>query len=411
MWRTNTKITFTQQPTSDFPNRNGTIIFGFCHEFDITSTWQNLTDAGSVTLPKNVYITDKNGKRFSLAGTNINIGGFSPTIPFFLRGDRVKVEWGYITYDKRGNEIMPMNTVFEGYVSEVTSKKPFVINLQDNMYILKQTPARGGNNGYFGSGYTVEKMLAEMIKNAGLPFTVNQDTSTTMGRFITQNETIAQVLDRLRKEFHFEAYFRGNELRCGSFVYIEQDAVNTGKLVFKFQNNIIESDLDYKRKDDITLSAVATNTIEEATGHITKDGHEKTKKKRLEVLVTFLPGSDKPKVIVGTKEKPIPPNDGGERRTLHFLGATTTDQLAALATKELKKYYYTGFKGKFKTFGSPFVKHGDNVDILDPILPERNGRYKVKSVKYTGGVGGLRQEIELDFLLTRLDANGKPIKS
>ena len=411
MYRVITKITFNQHPTEAFPQRKGTIVYNFCNEFDFQSTWQNLTDAGTITLPKNVYIIDKSGKRVPLGGTNVNIGGFSESIPTFLLGDKVKIEWGYAYYDKGGNEISPMQIIFEGYISSVTSKKPFILEIQDNMYILKTVQAIGGNNGFFSeSKYTVETMLEEMIKNAGLSFTVNKQASTSIGDFITKNETIAEVLARLRKDFHFESYFRGSELRCGSFKYIEQDAIDTGKKVFKFQQNIISDSLEYKRRDDTILSAVASNIIDESTGETTKDGHAKTKKKRLEVLVTFRNASDNPTVVVGSKEKPLPPNTGGERRTLHFLGAKSTDELATLATNELRKYYYTGLKGKFVTFGIPYVRHGDNIDILDAILPERNGRYKVKAVKYNGGVNGLRQEIELDYLITRLDGKGNPIQ-
>jgi hypothetical protein len=154
---------------------------------------------------------------------------------------------------------------------------------------------------------------------------------------------------------------------------------------------------------------VAKNTIEQSTGKFTQDGIAKLKKVRLEVLVSFKNGSDTPTVIIGTKENPLPPNTGGERRTLHFPGALTTDELVRLASNELRKYFYTGFKGKFETFGIPFVQIGYNVDLIDPALPERNGRYKVKAVKYTGGVKGLRQEIELDYLITRLDSNGRAI--
>jgi hypothetical protein len=102
-------------------------------------------------------------------------------------------------------------------------------------------------------------------------------------------------------------------------------------------------------------------------------------------------------------------NVSGERRTLHFWNVPTTDKLIELATAELKKYYYTGLKGKFLTFGMPLVRQGDNVDILNPVLPEVNGRYKVKGVRYTGGINGLKQEIELDYLITRLDTNGNAI--
>lgn len=411
MYRVLTQITFTQKPTTDFPDRNGTIVYKFCNAFEFTSTWQNLTDAGSITLPKNVYITDKSGKRFSLGGTNVNLGGYSSNVPVFLQGDQVTIQWGYAYYDKRGNEVAPMQTIFEGYITGVSSKKPFVLQIQDSMYLLKQAQATGGNNGFFaGNKYTVQTMLEEMISNAGLSLTVNKRESTKLGDFITQNETISEVLARIRKDFHFESYFRGKELRCGSFKYFENEAVAAGKKVFTFQQNIITDSLDYRRKDDTILSAIATNTIEELTGKTTKDGQAKTRKIRLEVLVTFRNGSDTPTVVVGSKDNPVPPNTGGERRTLHFLGATTTDELATLATNELKKYYYTGLKGKFITFGIPYVKHGDNVDLLDAILPERNGRYKVKSVQYTGGVDALRQEIELDYLITRLDAKGNAIQ-
>jgi hypothetical protein len=42
---------------------------------------------------------------------------------------------------------------------------------------------------------------------------------------------------------------------------------------------------------------------------------------------------------------------------------------------------------------------GDNVQLIDNTLPERNGLYKVRSVEYTGGFSGLRQVVELDYLI------------
>ena len=217
MLRVITNITFNQQPTADFPTRNGTIIYNFCHEFEVTSTWDTLTDDGSITLPKNVYITDKNGKRYSLGGTNVNLGGFSSNVPVFLRGDKVSVNWGYAYFDKRGNEVSPITNIYSGFISQVTSKKPFVLKIEDNMYLFKKVKAIGGNNGFFpGSKYTVESMMSEIIANGAKinpalsVFTVNTTTSTVLGDFIIQNETIAEVLSRLKKQFHFESYFKGN---------------------------------------------------------------------------------------------------------------------------------------------------------------------------------------------------------
>lgn len=411
MYTVLSKISFVQKPSVKFPTRTQTIIYNFAHEFECSNSWRDLTDDGSITLPKNVSYIDKNGNKVNTGGTNVNIGGFISTPPLFLRGDAVTIQWGYAYYDKSGNEVSPLQKIFTGYISEVTSKKPFVIKVQDNMYILKRNQAKGGNNNFFsGSKYTVESMLAEMIANANLPFTVNRSTITSIGDFRVESLTIAEVLSELQKIYHFEAYFKGNELRVGSQVYFDSDAGPAPYYKFKFQQNIISDDLEYKRKDDIILSAVCKNTIEQTTGKTTKDGQAKTKKVKLEVLLTFINGADKPTATIATPTQPIPANQGGERRTFYFLGAKTTDDLIKLGTDQLKKYYYTGFRGKFTTFGIPFIQLGNNIDILDEQLPERNGRYKVRSVHYRGGVGGLRQEIELEYLITALDAKGNPIQ-
>jgi len=268
---------------------------------------------------------------------------------------------------------------------------------------LKQVQAHGGNNNFFaGKKYTVESMLAEMIKNSGLPFTVNTTTSTLIGDWIAQG-TIAHVLNELQHKAGFHAYFKGNELRCGSQVYLKGDDGNlTPKGTptywkFDFQQNIISDDLTYKRKDDLILSAVCKNTIEEETGKQCKDGTQKTKKTKLEVLITFQNGSSTPTTIIGTKDTPLPENEGGERHTFTFLGAKTIQDLIDLGTEKLKHYYYTGFRGKFTTFGLPFIQFGNYIELRDEVLPERNGRYVVKSVSYEGGVQGLRQEIELEM--------------
>ena len=56
---------------------------------------------------------------------------------------------------------------------------------------------------------------------------------------------------------------------------------------------------------------------------------------------------------------------------------------------------YNGFYGKFTTFGEPFVRHGDRINIIDKKNPEKNGVYFAKSVEYPFGWGGYFQEIEL----------------
>lgn len=405
MFRCVTKITFNQQPSPAYPDRDNAVIYDFCHEFESEDSWADLTNKAKITLPKNVYVRDENNKLIPLGGTNITIGGFGDNIPLFLRGDVVKIEAGYRFLDSQRNDKLQTSVIFQGYISNVASKKPIVLECEDNMWKLKQIIAP--NKVYPAKTYTLEKILGELLQGSG--FTVRHGSSqTNFGDFRTQNETVCEVLARIRKDFHFESYFRGSELRCGYPIYVEQDAIDDGKKIFKFQQNIISDSLDYRRKDDINLSAIAYSINKLTLPGTTKDGKKKTRQQRLEVLVNVRNGN-----FVSSQRAPgtkadFAPNTAGERRTLYFWNVTNAADLITLATNELKKYYYTGFRGKFTTFGIPYVRQGDNLDVLDNVLPERNGRYKVKSVKYTGGVNGMRQEVELDFLITLLDAVGKP---
>lgn len=420
MLRCITNITIQQIPNTKFPQRNGTLIFDFCNTIETEDSWADLTNKGTITLPKNVYVRNQFNSMVQLAGTNVNLGGFSSNPPLFLRGDAVTIKAGYRYFDSFGTERVMMMGIkkdaeylYTGFISSVTSKKPFVLELEDNMWKLKQVPAP--NKVFSFKIYTLETILKELLQGTG--FTVNQRTSTTlatdntkkginMGDFRTQNETVAQVLARIRKDYHFESYFRGNELRCGALVYIEEEAITQ---TFIFQLNIISDDLEYQRKDDITLSAIAYSVNKNTLDVTTKDGHQKTKKERLEALVIFKNGQFVSTIKRAGQKADFAPNTEGERRTLYFWNVTDPQQLITLAQAELKKYYYTGFKGKFTTFGVPFVRQGDNARILDPVLPERNGLYKIKSVKYTAGIGGIRQEIELDFQIAPLDTNGNPL--
>jgi len=414
MLRVLTNITIEQKTQiKEAPLRNKVIKFDFVVEMSCSDSWRDFTNQAEITVPKNLYVRDKNNKLIPLS--NSNIGGFqnvgahqtfeSSFMPLLMRGDKVTIDYAY-RYFKKGKEVTEgtydtkTNThLFVGYISQVSSKKPINFKVEDNSWILKQLPCPIRT---FKATDTLEDIMRFLFKpyNEGKPkdeqFTVNSLTKTTFGVFRVGNETVSEVLARLRKQYHFESYFKGNELRVGSMIYIESEAKTYN---FTFQQNIISDDLEYKRKDDIVLSIVASNKIETETGETTKDGHKKTKCERLEVLVTLRNGSDEPTYFIKKKGEEYPPNTGGERMTMPYPFAKSIDELKSLALTELKKYYYTGFKGKFTTFGIPFVRMGDNVQLQDNILPERNGLYKVRSVNYKAGFSGIRQEVQLDFKL------------
>jgi hypothetical protein len=393
-----THITITQR--TDFTNsdsiitkRSKVFFFDFCNSFEIQNGWENMTTGGKVIFPKNMSVVDLQTKNvISFFGKNKNIAGFNGA-PILMRGDKIKIEAFYIYWDDNLNEKQTeKRVIFEGYITKINAKIPVEIEIEDSMFLLKQLPM---TNGAYGSGVSLEDVLTKALIGTGL--TVNQLASTKLtwdnSLLIIDNMTVAQFLEKLRKDAFMHCYFKGTELRVGSIVYIEAEAKTK---TFEFQENIISSDLNFTRKDDIVLSAVASNHIEELTGKTTKDGHAKTKNSRIEVLVWFdRSGKFQSKEV--KKGDKADANVDGERKTFHFLEAKTTGDLIALAKTSLEKYYYSGFKGSFTTFGTPSVEFGDNAQIINKLLPEQNGTYKIKAVDVSSGVNGFRQKIELDY--------------
>jgi len=371
--------------------KNKILSFDFVNEFDATDTWVDLTNQANIKFPKNIYTRDENGKLFPLGGTNKNAGGFSNDEPLFLRGDKISINFGYRYYDKNGNEFldMPAKPIFDGYITEIQSKMPIELKCEDNMWKLKQITAPNKN---YSASITWEAMLVDMLTGTG--FTVNALTKTHIGDLRIMNETVAQVLARVRKDYRMESYFRGTELRSGGKVYIDTEAVDH---TFVFQQNIITDDLMYKRKDDLVLSAICYVVTSKLVDGTTNAGSTKTKKERLEILIYYDKNLKEFTYMEKKKGVEYPPNVEGERDSYPYYGITNAADLFKAGVEDLKKHFYTGFKGKFTTFAIPYVKQGDNVYLRDNILPERNGKYKVKGVQYSGGVGGHRQEIILDY--------------
>jgi len=380
-------ITITQRPISTFKDRKLVFSFDFLNDLECSSTWQNLSDTGSLRIPKNLNFKTSDGKSVFFDSKYIGSSdGVNP--PLILRGDKIKVELGYI-YDLIDTEKTEMNTIFDGYITSVNPKMPIEITFEDNMWLLKQIQAP--NKTFKTSQYTLETMLQELLKDT--PYTVKTQLNglplvTKFGDFTTQNETIAMVLERLQKDFRFESFFVGTELRCGYIVYYPDTRKNH---VFKFQHNIISDDLIYKRKDDVKIG-VEIHTHQQVKGASrNKDGTFKTKKQKVDLFGYYDNNELK---IIPVNEKPTAFD--GEIRTINMMQMPYA-QIKDYIAKQLNRLSYEGWRGTFTTFGLPRVNHGDIVQLIDDVIPERNGRYMVKGVNTSFGMNGFRQDVSLDI--------------
>jgi hypothetical protein len=425
-----TNVQVQQMPNEQFPNRKKLLVFSFLNAYEGSSSWQDLTQTFKLVLPKKVKVKayTSTPSPFSVVptikssyvqlgnttGANSNLGGFDSE-PAFLRGDLIKVNVGYralvngveTTY-WTGEKGVP--DLFAGFISSVQPRLPFTLECEDNMWLCKQIPTPAKNWGNKSLQRIVEdiidaaKDLPLIKKYEGYIALKVSDFSRTelsfnVSSFTTTDDTLANLLVRIKGQYKIDSYFRGNELRIGYLHYVPEDNVTH---TFTFQKNILDGDrLDWQRKDDIVLSMIVRSNYSVVEGGVTLEGLEKKKQKSTEILIYQGVGGVF-KYIKKEKGKPYPAkyfNRAGQRKLLEINSPIEDPaKLFSMASPLLQRYYYDGFTGSFTTFGIPYVKHGDTVELINKELPEMSGRYKVKAVRYMGGADvGLRQEITIDY--------------
>lgn len=358
MLRLNTKISFITERTNV-----GTITLNYVHEASTSESWENLTDTFTLTFPRNI----------NREGLNI----FTGADALFQRGDKVIVEHGY--YPR-------LNKIFEGYITDISSKIPITIKCDDEMYLLKNTNIifptkrtvitnRISKKGKVGKRlkkprvivdtYTLDDLLDEILPD--YIFYECVDKNMLLAKRAYTNVSVTKILDDLRSTYGLYSYFRENEIGDTILhVGFASDATTTNTVEFEFENNIIDdSSLEYQ---------LAENVFYRIVMKVMNENNE---------VREFVYG-----------------DTDGAQRTFHLYEKSTNPlkeaDIKKAGEENLNELKYTGYKGSFMTFGEPYVKHGDIVKLTSKKMPERNGNYLVKQVKRTWGMNGSRQEVFID---------------
>lgn len=295
--------------------------FNYLNDVTISSSWKTFTDTASITIP-NKFL--KNGETIVAGNNNV-----------FKRGDKVKIEIGYFDSIK---------TEFTGYISKIVSGSPFQIHCEDAMFLLKQKTFTKS-----WKSVSLKKLIGDLVTD--IPFDV---VSAELGAFRITRANVVQVLDELKKTYGLTSFIRDGKL----FVGVPYTGGGT-EHEFDFNKNIISSNLEFVREDDVKIKVTA---------------------------ISMLPTNKKIQIETGDSE--------GDNRTLTFYNLTESE-LKKAADREIDKLKYTGWRGSFVTFGAPKVIHGDTVKLTDKRFPERDGSYFVESVEKDFGMNGFRQKINL----------------
>lgn len=295
--------------------------FDFVNAVEITRDTEKLTTEAKITLPKKLKWDG------------------AENIPL-KRGDEVSIALGY-----DGN----LQTAFVGYIREVGFKTPVVITCEDDMFKLKQMPAK--KKAY--RSVTLETLL----KDQGISCRLNIMGEQSLGAYRVTADTVASLLGKLSEQ-GVRSFFRYEDgepvLYCG--VFFERDTKPSQ--VFKTGLNIISDDsLKQQKAENMRLRVKA---------------------------VSLMPDNKKIKVEVGEAD--------GEHRTLHTYNKSESE-LKAWAEQELKRLKRDGLTGSFTSFGHSLVDCLDAVGIV--IDGVRMGVYQVKKNVIKYGTDGYRQEITL----------------
>lgn len=301
--------------------------FDYVSDVNISSSWRDFTDRASIRIPNRFL---KNGE--TIVGGSDNV---------FKRGDKVKIELAY--FDGKSPETS-LNECFTGYISKIKAGSPFEIQCEDEMFLLKQkTVSRSWRS------VTLKELIDDLVTE--IPSEV---VSAELGSFKITRVNVVQVLDELKKTYGLTSFVRKGKL------FVGVPYTGTGKEhEFDFQKNIITSNLEFQRDDDVKISVKG---------------------------ISMLSNNKKIEITTGDPD--------GDGRTLTFYNLTETE-LKNSCDREISKLKFTGYRGTFTTFGFPKVEHGDTVSLVDKKFPERSGKYFVESVVTDFGVNGFRQTIKL----------------
>ena len=397
-----------------------------------------------LVLPRNVYVKTEQGLvNWIDQSSYIPVAG-NDTPPILLRGDRISINLGYFGHQ--------MNEEFNGYIAKINPSKPMELECEDNMWLLKQalcpnmifnetqsTATYKDSKGvsrtitsYDKKNWTAQSIVKALlsissvatgntyIDNVLLPelakinvingFGQTANVTTNLGSLRTQNETIAQVLNRIQNDYKLECFFRKNlttgawtDLYCSGIVYNPSDYLDSSgqfkTIDYNFQQNIVDNSMIFLRKDDVRLGIRAYSVSKYELTALNSLGKKTTKQTRLQANVG---------------------DQDGEIRTMYFWPKYPTDpdlsltNLKELAGQMLQRLKYEGWRGEFTSFGIPYIQHGQAVKLSSTVnsqtpaiggVSEMQGVYLVKGVKTKFGMGGFRRTIEPHI---RLDAFSKP---
>ncbi len=297
----------------------GKLTFKNVNNIEIKQSVNELSDTAVITLPR--FFKKLNDKY---------------PLDYIKYGDKVVINFGYKEFG--------IEKQYEGFVRYIGSDAPIVITC-DQLYPLRQ-------NNFVASfkTATLRQILTTITKGTMIKKVECPDVN--LGKYLINNSSTYQVLEKIKEEFGFFVRVYGTVLHVG-WAWDWRPGYSK-KHIYHFQKNVKDPNgLTYQRKDAFNV--------------------------RVRVKVRNAKGKAS-YVEVGSKEK---------NATVYTIDYAASSEKVAkqIADSRLKKSVYDGYVGNIKGFGYPIVNAGDSIEIINNREPYRQGTYLVESVSKEYGDG------------------------
>ena len=259
------------------------------------------------------------------------------------------------------------NMLFFGKITWISPNQPLKIRALDWVSAAMETRYTKVYEGELDYADIAE----DAIKRAGLEPKVIRPSSAKAVNFRVDNHTVLQVLERCKEMTGFDLWAipGTKQVYFGPpFPYVGGYLKQERRFVFRFYKNIIESELEYRPKEEV--GKVIVYLVDSDFKYAAVKGEYSEGKEGPTKTFSFEEsfGNNPQEAVKRAQEK------------------------AELLYRQLNTKSYTG---SFVTFGNPFVLHSHEVRIVDDEYPERSGVFFVEKVVHEYGENGYKTKVYL----------------
>lgn len=312
---------------------------------EIDTSVKKLVSTAKITLPAN--FKNSEGKKIT---------------ELMHVGDKAEIRLGY-----NGK----LETEFTGYVNRISATTPLVVELENAWFAYKRKPPLNKN----WKNTSLREILAFAFPGLEI-----ECPDVNLTNYLIKQATPYEIANRIQGELGFCTHIDEEKQKLLCFLPYEYSEYRTHTYVFgtrkpegleelkrrRLSPNIAKNSLEFTSRDDLKL---------QVTGK-TKDAAGKS--------IQYTHGST---------------DENATKRTRNYgSDVTTMEDLKVRTIADYDKWNFDGFTGKITGFGTPAVRAGDCLQLVDVDHPEREGKYLVEAVKITYGIkGGFRRENTLSY--------------